>query len=132
MLVGTVPAAYHMLGTKQKFLQFPHAPPPQHPVIILVLSIGLFVLLGIVHFLTQQSAGINVGEVSYRQTEGRLAYWQQKTREHPNWRDAWVELARYAYMLHRDQEMRVAVTQALRIDPNYPPAHALNRLMQNP
>ena len=64
-------------------------------------------------------------EQEYQQVNQKLRIWQAATQKNPGWRDAWLEVARYAYMLGNFPLSKSAVSRALVLDPNYPPALTL-------
>lgn len=117
-----IPIAYHQLPTKQ----FPHHTPQVSFFSLLVVSLFSVSMLILPFFFPHQNAG---NQQDFSPIRERLAYWHRLVKEDPNLRDAWLEIARYQYMLGELQAAQNSLTVALAIDPNYPAAQAFVALL---
>lgn len=117
-----IPIAYHQLPTKQ----FPHHAPRVSFFSFLVVSLFSVSMFILPFFFPHQNAG-NQQDLS--PIRARLAYWRQLVEENPMLRDAWLEIARYQYMLGEVQAAQNSLIAALAIDPNHPPTQAFVALL---
>jgi len=51
-------------------------------------------------------------------TEEQFLYWEQLTKEKPDYRDAYIKAASLAFMLGKGQKAREFANKALALDPN--------------
>lgn len=124
-----IPIAYHQLQAKQ----FPHRFPGVSLFSILVVSLFSASMLVLPFFFPHQNAGNKLDQawsphdLSAKKTH--LAYWQRLIEKNPMLRDAWLEVARYQYMVNEVQMAQNSLAHALAIDPNYPPAQAFHAFL---
>lgn len=124
-----IPIAYHQLRPKQ----FPHHAPRISFFSLLVVSLFSASMLILPFFFPHQNAGNEPNQtwsphdLSVIQTH--LAYWQRLVEKNPMLRDAWLEVARYQYMVNEVQMAQNSLAHALAIDPNYPAAQAFHAFL---
>lgn len=124
-----IPIVYHQLRIEQ----FPHRSPGVSLFSFLAVSLFSVSMFILPFFFPHQNAGNESDQtwsphdLSVIQTH--LAYWQRLIERNPMLRDAWLEVARYQYMVNEVQMAQNSLAYALAIDSNYPPAQAFHAFL---
>ncbi|MBM3205583.1 tetratricopeptide repeat protein [Candidatus Shapirobacteria bacterium] len=58
-----------------------------------------------------------------------ISGWEQIVKQKPDYRDAYLQLAVFYYQTWQNEKAKEALRKALLIDPNFPPALRLSRLI---
>jgi tetratricopeptide (TPR) repeat protein len=62
--------------------------------------------------------------------EADLSFWREIVEAHPDYKDAHLMVASFAYQLGENEEARVAASRALALDPNDQAAQDLRELLE--
>ena len=97
-------------------------------------------IFGIITFIAVLFATLQLYQALQKQQELRqlrnnvtykISFWQQVAKLHPDYRDAYFEIALLQYWVGKKEQALENVKKALMIDPNFMEGRALEKLLRN-